>query len=167
MKLSAIVATDRRNTIGKNGEIPWYLPADLRYFKRTTLGHPVVMGRKTFRSIGIPLPGRTNIVLTRDPFFTASGVVVVHSVREALAHPAVTEADETFIVGGGDIYTATLPLVTTVYRTIVGTDIPDGDAFFPELPPTEWREVWSEAHRPDKKNALAYRYSRLERYAEK
>ncbi|MCP9236079.1 dihydrofolate reductase [Lewinella sp. JB7] len=167
MKLSAIVATDRQNTIGKNGEIPWYLPADLRYFKRMTLGHPVVMGRKTFRSIGVPLPGRTNIVLTRDPYFTASGVVVVHSVREALAHPAVTEAEETFIVGGGDIYSAALPLTTTVYRTIVAANIPDGDAFFPELPADEWREVWSEAHRPDKRNELAYRFSRLERIATK
>lgn len=163
MQLSAIVATDRQNTIGKNGDIPWYLPADLQFFKRTTLGHPVIMGRKTFRSIGRPLPKRTNIVLTRDPFFTATGVVVVHSVREALAHPAVTEAEEAFIIGGGELYRATLSLVTTVYRTIVAADIPDGDAFFPPLPPEEWREVWSEAHRPDAKNELAYRFSRLER----
>ncbi len=163
MQLSAIVATDRRNTIGKDGNIPWYLPADLNFFKRTTLGHPVIMGRKTFRSIGRPLPKRTNIVLTRDPFFTATGVVVVHSLREALGHPAVTEAVETFIIGGGELYTAALPTVTTVYRTIVAADIPDGDAFFPELPADEWKEVWSEAHRPDEKNELAYRFSRLER----
>ncbi len=163
MKLSAIVATDRRRTIGKDGQIPWYLPADLQYFKRTTLGHPVIMGRKTFRSIGRPLPKRTNIVLTRDPFFTATGVVVAHSLREALGHPAVTEATESFIVGGGDIYRTALPLTTTIYRTIVAVDIPDGDAFFPELPPEEWREVWSEAHRPNAKNELAYRFSRLER----
>lgn len=163
MKLSAIVATDRIGTIGKEGDIPWYLPADLQYFKRTTLGHPVIMGRKTFRSIGRPLPKRTNIVLTRDPFFTATGVVVVHSLREALAHPAVTQAEETFIVGGGELYRQSLPLVATVYRTVVAVKIHDGDAFFPPLPVEEWREIWSEAHRPDEKNQLAYRFSRLDR----
>ncbi|WP_116126952.1 dihydrofolate reductase [Lewinella sp. IMCC34183] len=163
MQLSAIVATDRLGTIGKDGDIPWYLPADLQYFKRMTLGHPVIMGRKTFRSIGRPLPKRTNIVLTRDPFFTATGTVVVHSLREALAHPAVTEAEETFIVGGGELYRLALPTTTTVYRTIVGTEIPDGDAFFPELPAGEWREVWSEAWRPHGKNELAYRFGRWER----
>ncbi len=165
MQLSAIVATDRRGTIGRDGQIPWYLPADLRYFKRTTLGHPVIMGRKTFRSIGRPLPGRTNIVLTRDPFFRATGTVVVHSLREALGHPAVTESAESFIIGGGELYASSLHLVTTVYRTIVDADIPDGDAFFPELPPGQWREVWSEAHRPQGKDELAYRFSRLERIA--
>ncbi len=163
MQLSAIVATDRLGTIGKDGEIPWYLPADLKYFKRMTTGCPVIMGRKTFRSIGRPLPKRTNIVMTRDPFFTATGTVVVHSLREALGHPAVTEAEETFIVGGGDIYRAALPVITTVYRTIVDAEIPDGDAFFPELPAEEWQEVWSEAYRPDAKNELAYRFGMWKR----
>ncbi|THH40282.1 dihydrofolate reductase [Neolewinella litorea] len=160
MQLSAIVATDRLGTIGKDGEIPWYLPADLKYFKRMTSGHPVIMGRKTFRSIGRPLPNRTNIVLTRDPFFTATGTVVVHSLREALGHPAVTEAEESFIVGGGELYRAALPVTTTVYQTIVGTEVEGGDAFFPTLPADEWCEVWSEAHRPDPKNEYAYRFSR-------
>lgn len=163
MKLSAIVATDRIGTIGKDGDIPWYLPADLQYFKRTTLGHPVIMGRKTFRSIGRPLPRRTNIVLTRDPFFTATGTVVVHSLREALGHPAVTGAEEAFIVGGGEIYQASLNVITTVYRTIVDTEIEDGDAFFPALDRSRWEETWSEAHRPDAKNELAYRFARIDR----
>ncbi|MGB3799190.1 MAG: dihydrofolate reductase [Lewinella sp.] len=163
MKLSAIVATDRIGTIGKDGEIPWYLPADLKYFKRVTLGHPIIMGRKTFRSIGQPLPKRTNIVLTRDPFFTATGVVVVHSLREAVGHPAVTEAEESFIVGGGEIYRDSLPLISTVYRTIVDAEIENGDAFFPELDPDRWQEVWSEAYRPSGKNELAYRFSRLDK----
>lgn len=163
MKLSAIVATDRNGTIGKDGQIPWYLPADLQFFKRTTLGHPVIMGRKTFVSIGRPLPKRTNVVLTRDAFFTATGIVVAHSLREALGHPSVTGADESFIIGGGDLYQQSLGLVSTVYLTIVDAEISDGDAFFPKLDPAEWQEVWSEAHRPEGKNELAWRFSRWER----
>ena len=162
-QLSAIVATDRQGTIGKNGDIPWYLPADLKFFKRTTLGHPVIMGRKTFRSIGRPLPKRTNIVLTRDAFFTASGVIVAHSLREALGQEAVISADKAFIIGGGELYKQSLDLVSTVYLTIVDADVEDGDAFFPKLDPAEWREVWSEGHRPEGKNELAYRFSRWER----
>ncbi|WP_273445211.1 dihydrofolate reductase [Neolewinella agarilytica] len=165
MKLSAIVATDRKGTIGKDGDIPWYLPADLKFFKRTTLGHPVIMGRKTFRSIGRPLPKRTNIVLTRDAFFTASGVIVCHSLREALAQEAVTSAEEAFIIGGGELYKQSLDLVSTVFLTIVDAEIEGGDAFFPKLDPAEWEEVWSEAHRPYEKNELAYRFSRWERRA--
>ena len=162
-KISAIVATDRHGTIGRDGDIPWYLPADLQFFKRTTLGHPVIMGRKTFRSIGRPLPRRTNIVLTRDAFFTASGVVVAHSLAEALNHPSVQQAPEAFIIGGGEIYRQSLDLVSTVYLTIVDAEIENGDAFFPKLDPAQWREVWSEAHRPDGKNELAWRFSRWER----
>jgi dihydrofolate reductase len=163
MKLSAIVATDRKGTIGKDGKIPWYLPADLKFFKRTTLGHPVIMGRKTFQSIGRPLPKRTNVVLTRDAFFTATGVVVQHSLGDALVHPAVTEADTAFIIGGGELYKQSLDLVSTVYLTIVDAEIEGGDAFFPKLDPKEWKEVWSEGHRPEGKNELAYRFSRWER----
>lgn len=163
MNLSAIVATDRNGTIGKEGQIPWYLPSDLKFFKRMTLGHPVIMGRKTFASIGRPLPKRTNIVLTRDAFFTATGVVVEHSLADALAHPAVTEAETAFIVGGGELYQQSLDLVSTVYLTIVDADIEGGDAFFPKLDPLEWREVWSEGHRPGGGNELAYRFSRWER----
>lgn len=163
-KLSAIVATDRRGTIGKGGRIPWYLPADLKFFKRTTLGHPVVMGRKTFQSIGRPLPKRTNIVLTRDAFFTATGVVVVPSLREALAHGSVHAGNEAFIIGGGELYRQSLDLVSTVYLTIVDADIEYGDAFFPKLDPAQWREVWSEGHRPEGNNGLAYRFSRWERW---
>ncbi|MEM6773042.1 MAG: dihydrofolate reductase [Bacteroidota bacterium] len=163
MKLAAIVATDRHGTIGKNGDIPWYLPADLKFFKRTTMGHPVIMGRKTFVSIGRPLPKRTNVVLTRDAFFVATGVVIVNSLEQALSHPAVTEAERAFIIGGGELYKQSLDLVSTVYLTIVDADIEGGDAFFPKLDPAVWQEVWSEAHRPDGKNELAYRFSRWER----
>ena len=121
------------------------------------------MGRKTFRSIGRPLPKRTNIVLTRDPFFAATGVVVVHSLREALAHPSVTEAETAFIIGGGELYRQSLDLVETLYLTIVGTEVENGDTFFPELPAGEWKETWSEGHVPDARNELFYRFSRLDR----
>jgi dihydrofolate reductase len=163
MKLSAIVATDRKGTIGKDGDIPWYLPADLKFFKRTTLGHPVIMGRKTFASIGRPLPKRTNIVLTRDAFYTATGIVVTHSLEEALAHSSVTEAETAFIIGGGELYKQSLDQVSTVYLTIVDAEIEDGDAFFPKLDPAKWQEVWSEGHRPEGKNELAYRFSKWQR----
>jgi dihydrofolate reductase len=162
-RLSAIVATDRNGTIGKDGQIPWYLPADLKFFKRTTLGHPIIMGRKTFQSIGRPLPKRTNLVLTRDTFFTASGVVVAHSLREALAHDSITSVDEAFIIGGGELYKQSLDLVSTIYLTIVDADIKDGDAFFPKLDPKVWQEVWSEGHQPEGKNEVAWRFSRWER----
>ena len=161
--LTAIVATDRIGTIGKDGQIPWYLPADLKFFKRITLGHPVIMGRKTFRSIGRPLPMRTNIVLTRDPYFLASGAVVVHSLEDALDTAVVETAAETFIIGGGELYRQSLDLLDRVYLTVVGTEIEGGDAFFPRLPVGEWREVWSEGYAPHGKNELPYRFSRWER----
>ena len=104
-------------------------------------------------------------MLTRDAFFTASGVIVCHSLREALAQEAVTSAEEAFIIGGGELYKQSLELVSTIFLTIVDAEIEGGDAFFPKLDPAEWEEVWSEAHRPDEKNELAYRFSRWERRA--
>lgn len=163
MTISAIVATDENGTIGKAGEIPWYLPADLKFFKRTTLGHPVVMGRKTFESIGRPLPKRTNIVLSRDPFFMATGVVVVHSLEEALSHEACQASEKVFIIGGGEIYRQAMPLVSEVYLTTVDTLIEDGDAFFPSLSPEDWQETWREEHEADEKNTFSYRYAKWER----
>ncbi|NJC27295.1 dihydrofolate reductase [Neolewinella antarctica] len=162
-QLIAIVATDRKGTIGKDGDIPWYLPADLKFFKSVTLGHPVIMGRKTFQSIGRPLPKRTNIVLTRDAFFTATGVVITHGLREALDHSSVLESTKSFIIGGGELYRQSLDAVSTVYLTVVDAEIADGDAFFPKLDPAQWEEVWSEGHRPHGKNEIAYRFSRWER----
>jgi dihydrofolate reductase len=166
MTISAIVATDRKGTIGKAGEIPWYLPADFKFFKRTTMGHPIIMGRKTFESIGRPLPKRTNIVLTRDAFFVGTGIVVMHSLEEALAHSACQEAEQVFIIGGGEIYRQAMPFVDRVYLTTVDTEIEDGDAFFPELNAEEWEAVWLEEHEADEKNELNFRFSRWERIQE-
>jgi len=164
MNISAIVATDRNGTIGRAGQIPWYLPADLKYFKKTTLGHPVVMGRKTFESIGRPLPKRTNIVLTRDPFYMATEGTVVHSFQDVLEHPACFAAEEVFIIGGGEIYRQALAVTNTVYLTTVDIEIEGGDAFFPALSPEDWQETWSQEHAPDEKNEFSYRFSRWERW---
>ena len=162
MLISAIVAVAKNRVIGKDNQIPWYLPADLAWFKRTTLGHYVLMGRNCFQSIGRPLPKRTNVVITRNPFFTADGVLVAHSVEEALNLAYDNGEQEVFIIGGGEIYRQTAHLWDKVYLTEVDTE-PEGDVFFPELPPSEWRETWREAHAPDAKNLIAYTFMILER----
>ncbi|MBK8554370.1 MAG: dihydrofolate reductase [Lewinellaceae bacterium] len=162
MLISAIVATAKNGVIGKDNQIPWYLPADLRYFKRITLDHCVIMGKKSFRSIGRPLPKRTNIVITRDPFFVADGIVVVHSIAEALEHAFQTGEEEAFIIGGGEIYRQTMDLWDRVYLTEVDLET-EGDVHFPELEDAEWREMSREKHEPDEKNEYTYTFRVLER----
>lgn len=157
MIVSAIVAVAKNGVIGKDNQIPWYLPADLAWFKRTTLNHCVLMGRNCFESIGRPLPKRTNIVITRDPFFVADGVLKAHSIQEALEIAADLEETEAFIIGGGMIYTASMAYWDKVYLTEV--DIaPEGDVYFPDLSPAEWRETWQEHHEPDAKNECGYTF---------
>lgn len=151
MKLALIVAAGNGNVIGKANTLPWRLPEDLKYFKATTLGKPVIMGRKTFESIGRVLPGRANIVVTRQPDWAApSGVIVVASVEAALQRAAAlvaagqTDADEAMIIGGAEIYQYALPLAERIYLTRIEVDVPDGDAFFPELSPQQWYLVSDE-----------------------
>jgi dihydrofolate reductase len=152
MTISAIVAIARNLAIGHQNQIPWYLPADLKYFKRVTTGHHVIMGRKSFESIGRPLPNRTNVVVTRDPFFVATGCTVAHSLREALALARANGETEAFIIGGGEVYRQAMPLLHRLYLTEVGVE-PDGaDVFFPKVDETEWREVSREAHPADEEN---------------
>ncbi|MBL7781523.1 MAG: dihydrofolate reductase [Saprospiraceae bacterium] len=165
MLVSAIVAVAHRNVIGKDNQIPWYLPADLKYFKRTTLEHHVIMGRNSFHSIGRPLPKRTNIVITRDPFFTAEGVLVAHSLEEALEMAHDNGETEAFIIGGGAIYRESSHLWDKIYLTEVEVEV-EGDVFFPDINPAEWRETWREAHAPDEKNEWAYVFRVLERVGE-
>lgn len=162
MLVSAIVAVAKNNVIGKDNQIPWYLPADLAYFKRTTLNHFVLMGRNSFLSIGRPLPKRTNVVITRNPFFTADGVLLAHSVEEALSLAFDAGETEAFILGGGEIYQASIHLWDKVYLTEVETEVA-GDAFFPVLNPAEWQETWREAHPADAKNEFVYTFRILER----
>ncbi len=141
MIISAIVAVARNHVIGKNGEIPWYLPADLRFFKQTTLNHHVIMGRRSFESIGRPLPKRTNIVITRDPFFVGTGCLVAHSLEEALAMARDNGETEAFIIGGGEIYRQSIHYWDRLYLTRVDATIEGGDAFFPVIDIDDWEIV--------------------------
>ncbi|WP_041524230.1 dihydrofolate reductase [Gilvimarinus agarilyticus] len=143
MQVAMIVACGHDNAIGKGNAMPWHLPADLQYFKSVTLGKPIMMGRKTYESIGRPLPGRLNIVITRDPNWSGpEGVASVASVPDAIALArAEAEGDEVVIIGGEQIYRAALPLVDRLYKTEIDVRVEGADAFFPELPAEHWREV--------------------------
>lgn len=163
MTVSAIAAVDKNNVIGKDGDIPWRLPADLVYFKRRTLNHHIIMGRRTFESIGHPLPKRTNIIVTRNPFFIASNCLIASSVEEALSIAHENGETEAFIIGGGEIYRQSMPFWGRVYLTRVETAVEDGEVFFPELPEKEWRLAFAESHEPDEKNAFHYVFEMYER----
>lgn len=141
--ISIIVAIARGNVIGAGGHIPWYIPADLQYFKDTTVGHAVIMGRKTYDSIvkrlGRPLPDRKNIVVTRDRNFSADGVIVAHSLEDAVRMTDTNE--EVFVIGGEQIYKLALPYTDRLYVTEVEADIASGDTFFPDIDKSVWHEV--------------------------
>lgn len=162
MIISAIVAVSANNVIGHNNQIPWYLPADLKYFKKTTQGHHIIMGRKSFESIGRPLPNRTNIVITRAPYYVASGCLVVHSIEEALEVAANNGEEEVFIIGGGEIYRQSWPYLDRIYLTSVETDV-EGQVFFPEINADEWEEISAEPHLADEKNPFDYTFRVLVR----
>jgi dihydrofolate reductase len=143
MIISLIAAMDKNNVIGKDNSLPWKLPADMKRFKELTVGKPVVMGRKTFESIGKPLPGRKNIILTRDKNFRAKGCVVVHSVDESLK--AAESSAELMIIGGAQIYRQFLPIANKMHLTLIDAEF-GGDAYFPEYSKNEWKEVKREEH---------------------
>ena len=157
MGLSLIVARASNGVIGKDNQLPWHLPADLQHFKAITMGKPIVMGRKTFESIGRPLPGRQNIVVTRNPDFMSSGITVVHSVEAAIA--AANKTEEIMIIGGTELYKLSLPLAGRIYLTDIQQDF-DGDAHFPSLG-SQWREVSREDHVSD--DGLSYSFCVFER----
>ena len=161
MIISLIAAASENNVIGKEGELPWDLPNDLKFFRSTTSGHPVIMGRKTFESIGHPLPKRRNIVITRGTAYEAEGAEIVHSIDDALSLFA-DDDEEVFIIGGGEVYQQALPLADRVYLTRVHTVI-EGDAFFPELDDEGWEEVSSEHHGTDEEHEFAYTFFTFER----
>ena len=162
MIISTIVAVAKNNVIGRNNDIPWYLPADLKYFKKTTINHHIIMGRKCFQSIGKPLPKRTNIIITRDPFFIATNCLVLNSLEEALNTAYENGEEEVFIIGGGQIYEMSKDLWDKIYLTEVDLEV-EGDVFFPEIDPTAWRVLSSESHKADEKNEYDYNFKVLER----
>lgn len=144
IKIALVVAAAENHVIGRDGGLPWHLSDDLKYFKRVTMGRPLIMGRKTFDSIGRPLPGRLNIVVTRDPSYQPDGITVCHSLADALraARQRATEdsVDEVMIIGGGQIYADSIDLADRVYLTEVHATV-DGDTVFPEMPTDSWHEV--------------------------
>ena len=160
MRISLIVALARNRVIGRDNQLPWRLSADLQHFKGLTMGKPIVMGRKTYESIGRPLPGRTNIVVTRDSSFSAEGCRVVHSIDEALV--AAGGADEVMIMGGENLYSQLLPRADRLYLTEVQAEV-SGDAWFPEFDQTQWQELERESHRADEKNEFDYDFVVLTR----
>ena len=157
-----IAAVDMARVIGVRGELPWHLPNDLKRFKRLTMGKPIIMGRKTFESIGRPLPGRKNIVLTKNIDFSVDGIECYSSLVLALG--ALENEEEVFVIGGGMIYKEALPRVTTIYLTEVMTLL-DGDAYFPNFDLSEWKEVSSELRESDADHLYSYRFRHLEKVA--
>ena len=158
--ISLIVAMAQNGVIGRDNTLPWRLPEDLKRFKAFTLGKPVLMGRKTFESIGRPLPGRTNLVLTRDRGWHAGGVTVVHSVEEALAQAA--DSAELIAIGGAEIYRLLLPFARRIYLTHVHADVP-GDTFFPAFDPSQWDDIECSTHPADERHAYPVTFVTLER----
>ena len=160
MIVSIIVATDRNRLIGRDNELPWYLPADLKRFKDITMGKPIIMGRKTHESIGRALPGRSNIVITGDRKFHAPGCIVTHSVEEALA--AAGNAAEVMVIGGARLYEQVLSKTERIYLTQIDHEF-KGDTWFPQWQPEQWREVERQDFAPDEHNRYAYSFLMLER----
>jgi dihydrofolate reductase len=160
--ISLIVAAAANNAIGKNGKMPWHLPNDMKHFKNLTWGMPVIMGRKTFESLGKPLPGRKNIVISRQPGWQAEGTVTVKSLDDALFVARGTDAKEVFVIGGGEIYRLAYEKARRIYLTRVNAE-PDGDSFFPELEDTEWHLVQEINHGKDEKHQYEYSFQVWER----
>ena len=166
VKLALIVAVAQNRVIGRDNKLPWYLPNDLKYFKQTTLGKPVIMGRKTYESIGKPLPGRTNIVITRQTDYQPEGVKVVSSVEDAIKVAEsvclIDGQEEAMVMGGAEIYGLTLPHCERLYLTEVHAEV-EGDAWFPEYDKSEWAEVTREDFKAEGPNPFDYSFVVYER----
>jgi len=163
MILSAIVAAAEDNAIGKDNDLLWKLPDDMKFFKSTTSGHPVIMGRKTLESFRRPLPNRENIVITRNTAYSPEGVHVCHSLDQAIEQAKSFNSEEVFILGGGEIYRQAISLCDRVYLTRVQAEFPDAEAHFPELNPETWTLNWEEKHAADDRHAFAFTFRRYDR----
>ena len=162
MNLSAIVAVDENGAIGKNGDLLCYLPADLKHFKSITMGYTIIMGRRTWESLPKgALPGRKNVVITRNIDFIAPGAEVYHSLEEALQ--ATSQDEKRFILGGGMLYNEAFAITDTLYLTRIHASFPDADTFFPSFEPSQWQEMSSEYHEADERNAYPYSFIELRR----
>ena len=162
MTISLVVAAATNNAIGKDGKLPWHLPNDMKHFKNMTWGMPVVMGRKTFESLGKVLPGRKNIVISRQPGWQADGVVTVKNIEDALFVARETDAKEVMVIGGGEIYKALFEKARRIYLTRVEAE-PEADTFFPTLRSEEWYLMSQQNHEADDKNAWNYSFQVWER----
>lgn len=161
LKINLIVAAAENNAIGKDNKMPWHLPNDFKYFKKNTLEHSVVMGRKTFESIGKPLPERRNIILTRDMNYSSEEEVdIANSMQEIINY--CRDEREIFIIGGAEVYKQALPIADKILLTRIHTSI-DGDAFFPELLEYQWKLVSAEKHHKDEKHAFDYTFEVYEK----
>jgi dihydrofolate reductase len=157
-----IVAMGKNRVIGANGRLPWHLPNEVRLFKRLTMGHHIVMGRKTYESINRLLPGRTTVIVTRQRDYSVPGAIVAHSVDSALE--ACRGDDEVFVIGGAELFRETLPIADRLYLTVVDAE-PEGDTFMPEYDERAWRETSEEHFAADEKHAHAYRFAVYDRIA--
>lgn len=158
MTISSIVAFSDNNVIGIDNELPWHLPNDLKFFKRTTSNHTIIMGRKTFESIGRPLPNRENIVITRNASYKADGIRCFDSIEAAVKYCENKAKDEIFFIGGAQIYKACLPWTDKLFITRVHTTIDNGTAFFPEVALNKWELIKKEPQQKDEKNAFDHTF---------
>lgn len=169
MRIAMIWAMSENRVIGRNNKLPWHLPNDLKYFKQLTTGKPVIMGRKTYDSIGRPLPNRTNIVITRDTGFQAEGIKVVHTLEAAIelaeAECLIGGAEEVIIMGGAEIYRLALPVADRLYVTLVHAQV-DGDAWFPEIDLKAYKEVGRQDFSADGPNPYDYSFCIFDRPTE-
>ena len=164
MILSLIVAVSENNAIGRHNTLPWYLPEDLKFFKRTTIGKPIIMGRKTYESLGQPLPGRLNIILTRrENLAVPEGVLVYNDINTAIERLNKENDEECFIIGGGQVFETTIEYIDRMYITRVHTTIPDADAFFPEIDHTHWKLTWEEKHYADEQHKYDFTFQKYDR----
>lgn len=160
MKIAMIVAMDQQGLIGRDNGLPWRISADLQYFRRTTMGKPIVMGRNTHESIGRPLPGRQNIVVTNQPGYQAEGCDVVHSIDEAL--DLCRQQEEVMIMGGASLYQQVLPMADKLYLTRVHVTL-NGDTWFPDWSAEDWELISREDHQADDKNEYDYTFMQYQR----
>ena len=160
MRLSIVVAMDDNHLIGKDNGLPWHLPADLAFFKKITTGNSILMGRKTYDSIGKPLPNRRNIVITRNPDILIPGCEVVDSIDKALS--ITQDEEEVMVIGGADLFEQLLPDVSRLYITHIEGKL-EGETYFPHYDVNDWLEVTRESHQPDEKNKYAYQFSIMDR----